>query len=403
MNTMPESFSAISFMLRYSYYMSSGKGFANMKIVSVEPTPSPNTMKFTLDKELPQGKSHNYKKENADDAPGFVRDILAVNGVKGVYHVADFIAVERNAKVDWKEILPEVRKVFGEETEETGAQNEAVDEHFGEVSVYVHKFKGIPIQVKVSTGEEEVRVGLTDEFKEAMVKATKPEDNVVMQRKWEEQRPRYGDLQEVAEEVAEEIKATYTKERLNELVQQAQEPEKLKEVNKKWIKVTEDMLDDPDWKKRFAVLEQMDPKLEDLPVLEKALNDEKASIRRLAVVYLGMIEDEKVLPYVYKALKDSSVTVRRTAGDTVSDIGSPKAIPAMIEALEDKNKLVRWRAAMFLYEAGDETAVPALQKAVDDPEFEVAMQAKLALTRIEEGEEAKGSVWKQMTEAFDRS
>jgi HEAT repeat protein len=58
---------------------------------------------------------------------------------------------------------------------------------------------------------------------------------------------------------------------------------------------------------------------------------------------------------------------------------------------------------MFLYEAGDETAVPALQKAVDDPEFEVAMQAKLALTRIEEGEEAKGSVWKQMTEAFDRS
>ncbi|CJD75408.1 Uncharacterised protein [Streptococcus pneumoniae] len=32
-------------------------------------------------------------------------------------------------------------------------------------------------------------------------------------------------------------------------------------------------------------------------------------------------------------------------------------------------------------------------------EFEVAMQARLALERIEGGEEAKGSVWKQMTES----
>ena len=37
-----------------------------------------------------------------------------------------------------------------------------------------------------------------------------------------------------------------------------------------------------------------DPQLTDLPILEKALHDEKASIRRLAVVYLGMIEDKKV-------------------------------------------------------------------------------------------------------------
>jgi HEAT repeat protein len=158
------------------------------------------------------------------------------------------------------------------------------------------------------------------------------------------------------------------------------------------------MLNDEDWSVRFAHLDQLDPTVDDIPVLEKALDDEKPSIRRLATVYLGMIENSIVLPLLFKALKDKSVTVRRTAGDCLSDIGDPSAIQPMIDALQDKNKLVRWRAAMFLYEVGDETALPALKQAEDDPEFEVSMQVKMAIERIEGGEEAKGSVWKQMTE-----
>ncbi|MBU9711333.1 conserved virulence factor C family protein [Evansella tamaricis] len=375
-----------------------------MKVVSVEPTPSPNTMKLTLSKALPQGKSHNYTKDNMKEAPAFVKDLFEVEGVKGVYHVSDFIAVERNPKYDWKVILPKVRGVFGDSAEEAeNDQKKTLDDHFGEVKVQVHMFKGIPIQVKAFTTEEEVRVALPDIFKEATAKATLSTDNIVMQRKWEDFKPRYGELQEVAEEVAEEIKATYSEERLEELVKQAhRSPEEKVKSNKKWLKVTPEMLDDSDWKKRFAILEQMDPSKDDLQVLEKALSDKKASIRRLATVYLGMIEDESVLPYLYKALKDPTVTVRRTAGDALSDIGSPKAIPAMIESLKDPSKLVRWRAAMFLYEVGDESAIRALKEGEDDPEFEVSMQIKLALARIEGGEEAKGSVWKQMTEAFDK-
>ncbi|MFA9556201.1 conserved virulence factor C family protein [Evansella sp. AB-rgal1] len=375
-----------------------------MKIISVEPTPSPNTMKLTLSQSLPQGKSHNYTKATADNAPEFVKQLLKVEGVKGVYHVADFIAVERNSKVDWKSILPKVRAVFGEDVHDGKGGAQQIDEHYGEVKVQVHMFKSIPIQVKTMAGDEEVRVALPDMFREAIAKATLPEDNIVVQRKWVDFRARYGDLHEVAEEVAEEMQATYTEQRLEELVAEAhaQKNAREKASSKKWLQVTVDMLDNPDWKKRFAALEQMDPTIKDLPVLEKALKDEKASIRRLATVYFGMIEDENVLPYLYEALKDSSVTVRRTAGDALSDIGSTKAIPAMIEALSDKNKLVRWRAAMFLYEIGDESAVEALKQREDDPEFEVSMQIKLALARIEGGEEAKGSVWKQMTEAFDK-
>ncbi|UTR14681.1 conserved virulence factor C family protein [Salipaludibacillus sp. LMS25] len=374
-----------------------------MKIIAVEPTPSPNTMKFTLNEALPEGKANNYTLKEKENAPQFVKDIFEIEGVKGVYHVADFIAVERHPKIDWKVILPKVRHVFGDHSEVIAEKK--VDDHFGEVTINVQEFKGIPMQVKVSDGEQEVRVGLPERFVNAVNKATKEDDNVVLLRKWKEQRPRYGELNQVANEVAEELQATYTDARLEELVgnaDKATDSLTLEKPARQWLKVTEEMLDEEDWKKRFAILEQMNPELEDLPVLKKALNDEKASIRRLATVYLGMIEDERVIPYLEKALEDKTVTVRRTAGDAMSDIGSSAAIPAMIKSLKDPSKLVRWRAAMFLYEVGDERAITPLKVAQEDGEFEVSMQAKLALARIEDGEEAKGSIWKQMTEVFDQ-
>ena len=40
-----------------------------MKIVTIEPTPSPNSMKIVIDESLPTGVSHNYKKDDAGSAP----------------------------------------------------------------------------------------------------------------------------------------------------------------------------------------------------------------------------------------------------------------------------------------------------------------------------------------------
>ncbi|MET3696035.1 HEAT repeat protein [Bacillus oleivorans] len=371
-----------------------------MNIQSIEPTPSPNTMKIILDQELPPGKSTNYKKEQIEEAPSFIKEILNIEGVKGVYHVADFIAVERNAKYDWQQILPLVRKAFGESSEKTGPTNQA-DEHFGEVSAHVLMFKGIPVQIKLNDGNEEKRFQLPDEYVKAMTKAQLEGENYVFLRKWKDLGIRYGDMDVIANEITEELKAAYPPERLNELVQAAQNPNVQEKVMKKEKKkLTPEMLDHEDWRKRYQALEQMgDPTMEDIPVLDKALEDEKASIRRLAVVYLGMIEDKRVLPLLFQGLKDQSVAVRRTAGDCLSDLGFKEASEEMQRALKDKSKLVRWRAAMFLYEEGDESALPALKEAENDPEFEVALQIKMAIERIEGGEEAKGSVWKQMTEA----
>jgi hypothetical protein len=372
-----------------------------LKIKAIEPTPSPNTMKINLDEELPMGKTHNYKKETAADAPAVIQSILQIEGIKGVYHVADFLAVERNAKYDWKVLLPQVRQAFGEKANET-ADVVKIDDHFGEIKVEIQMFKDIPLQVKLTDGTTERRFGMPEYFLKVRERAQLPEDNYILLRKWQNQGIRYGDFDQIGQEVVDELIAAYPQERLEELVSKAQTKEEASEVkiSHPRRKVTLKDLQNPDWQIRYQVLEQMDdPELEDLHVLEKALSDEKASIRRLATVYLGMIKEKEVLPYLFTALKDKTVTVRRTAGDCLSDLGFPEAADEMMEALLDKSKLVRWRAAMFLYEAGDEKALPALKAAENDSEFEVSLQVKMAIERIEGGEEAKGSVWKQMTEA----
>ncbi|MEH7117094.1 conserved virulence factor C family protein [Neobacillus vireti] len=372
-----------------------------MKIKAIEPTPSPNTMKINLDQELPVGKSHNYKNENALDAPPVIQAILQIEGIKGVYHVADFLAVERNAKYDWKVLLPQVRVAFGEKTNETSNINK-LDEHFGEINVEIQMFKDIPLQVKLTDSSTERRFGMPDYFLKAREESQLPGDNYILLRKWHHQGVRYGDFDQIGQEVIEELIAAYPKERLEALVSKAQNADTtvVQKIKRPRKKVTIEDLDNPDWQIRYQLLEQMDdPELEDLPMLEKALHDEKPSIRRLATVYLGMIKEKSVLPLLYQALKDKTVTVRRTAGDCLSDLGFPEAADEMARALKDSSKLVRWRAAMFLYEAGDEKSLPALIEAENDQEFEVSMQIKMAIERIEGGEEAKGSVWKQMTEA----
>ncbi|MBB5323515.1 hypothetical protein HNQ34_000607 [Anoxybacillus tepidamans] len=371
-----------------------------MKIQSIEPTPSPNTMKVLLDEELPFGTSHNYKPDQVENAPAIIQQLMKIEGVKGIYHVADFLAIERHPKYDWKAILTKVREVFGEQVNDLPDNESVRNEHFGEVKVYVQMLYGLPMQVKLTDGQEERRVGLPKPFIDAVLEAQKHASNIVVERKWVEKGVRYGTFEEIGAEIVEELSAAYPPERLERFVQMFKRGEQAKTQKRVSFQVTEQMLDDPDWTKRYAALEQMaEPTEEDLPVLAKALKDEKVAIRRLATAYLGMIGGKKVLPYLYEALKDQAVSVRRTAGDCLSDIGDPEAIPVMIEALKDPSKLVRWRAAMFLYEIGDESALPALKAAENDPEFEVSMQIKMAIERIEGGEEAKGSVWKQMTES----
>ena len=47
-------------------------------------------MKINLTEELPAGKSNNYKKGEAEHAPQLIREMLQIDGIKGIYHVLTF-------------------------------------------------------------------------------------------------------------------------------------------------------------------------------------------------------------------------------------------------------------------------------------------------------------------------
>lgn len=375
-----------------------------MKIVSIEPTPSPYSMKINVDEVLPDGQTENYKQDDLENAPDYIKSLFAIEGVKGIYRVIHFLALERNPRISWEDILPQVRDVLG--TEEHLTDDLTVKKStdaIGEIHVFIQFFRNIPMQVKLEENNQEHRFGLPKRFTNAVMEASVAVDNMLAERKWVEQSVRYGNAEDTGKDVVDEISATYDMARVDDLIELAVDNKQADEETLHPRKeVTLEMLDHPSWKERYAALDRMDPTLDDLAVLDKALDDEKASVRRLATAYLGVIENREVLPSLYKALKDKAINVRRTAGDCLSDLGFKDAIPEMIQTLTDKSRLVRWRGAMFLYETGDDTALPALREALEDPEFEVRMQAQMALARIESGDKAEGSIWSQMTEAAKR-
>lgn len=373
-----------------------------MKITFIEPTPSPNTMKLHLDESLAPGIRRTYTPETRRSAPAWAQEMLDIPGVTSVYHAADFAALERKGSADWAAILREVQNRFGAEglgeaytpgDEEDGA-------HFGESQVFVQMFRGIPMQIRVKTGANEERIALSSRFTQAVTDVASAV--LIKERKLTDYGVRYGEPPEIAREVEQELEAAYPQERLDSLVQQAIAHGAAGEfVEQRRKKEQAELLQDlqaEDWRVRYAALEDLAPSEQLLPELRAALHDPKLQIRRLAVVYLGDIRTPGAMELLYEAMEDSAPAVRRTAGDTLSDIGDPAATPVMTAALADKSKLVRWRAARFLYEVGTAEAREALSIAAEDPEFEVGLQARMALERILSGEEAAGTVWQQMSE-----
>jgi hypothetical protein len=379
-----------------------------VKLLSIEPTPSPNTMKLNVDVRLEAGIQLNYGgKDGATAAlPPLIVKLLEVPGVKSIFHTSDFLALDRRGNSDWATILDGVREAFGMGDGGSLTATAADAAGFGEAHVRVQMFRGIPMQLRVRSGGQEFRAAMPERFSKAVTEAAGA--TMIRERMLEDLGVRYGEPQDVLEEVGRELEAAYSEERLHDLIAQAKAagPEGAPPAPPAPLSGAEVLqaLDSQDWKERFAALERLKPDGKDISLLEKALGDSQMSVRRLAVVYLGDLRTPEAMPLLYEALKDSSGSVRRTAGDTLSDIGDPAAIGPMVGALTDVNKLVRWRAARFLYEAGDDTALEALSRiAASEPEFEVRLQAEMAVARIERGEEAAGSVWQQMTRMREES
>ncbi|WP_414052532.1 conserved virulence factor C family protein [Macrococcus animalis] len=363
-----------------------------MKILKIEPTPSPNTLKITLDYTKEGMKSVTYTSV-IDTNPSFINALLQIEEVKSVFHVMDFISVDKTPKSDWEIVLPKIKAIFDEEID---VQPEIVVDN-GEKKVEVLEFKGIPYQIKVTDKDSETRKQLDVRFIDAMLAAQNDDDNVILLRKWVDYGVRYGEAEEIIDSIKEEIDAKFPDVVLTEYIARGK-ANQFVDASKKLEKVSlEDYQQIEDWQERYRMIDHYPtPDTTDLTFFESVLKDEKPQIRRLAVVFLGMIEDKIVLPALFTAMEDNNLTVRRTAGDTLSDLGYKESLPVMHKALDDKHPIVRWRAAMFIFDEGDETSLPYLEQHLDDLAFDVKLQVQMAYERIKNGEAAVGSVWKQI-------
>ncbi|RAP36100.1 virulence factor [Candidatus Marinamargulisbacteria bacterium SCGC AAA071-K20] len=374
-----------------------------MKVLSIESTPNPRTIKLLLDVHLEKGKSFSVSTGDTikKDTPEIISRLLEVDGINNILYFTNFIAVSKSSmKHPWASILIRAQEIIN------GPGQPLIKEFrvssnptllYAEVQVSIQYFRDIPMQVKLTNQTSSKKIPLPEKFMTSIKKAATTSQNMLMERLWKDVDIRFGELDIVEQILLDELDAVYTEEKLFDLVNQS--------INMSLSNKLEDPLKssnpptkDADWKKRFKTLDDLgndiDKYLDDILSFS---TDQNFSVRRLAIAFLGQSTSEKALSRLIDALADPSVSIRRTAGDCLSDIGNKRAIPAMINALNDKSRLVRWRAARFLYELGDKTALAALHLVENSPEFEVSLQVKQAIHRIQTGKSEIDPMWKQLS------
>src|SRR5262249_16440787 len=82
--------------------------------VQVEPTPNPNSLKFTVNREVWSGRARTVT--NRDDALGLplAARLLGIPGVKSLFFLRAFITVTRHRGGDWQPIADAVKQAIEE-------------------------------------------------------------------------------------------------------------------------------------------------------------------------------------------------------------------------------------------------------------------------------------------------
>jgi hypothetical protein len=365
-----------------------------MQLKSVETTPNPNSIKLNLNGSL--GATTTYTAASSD-CPEAVGRLLAVEGIKSVFVCNDFITLNRDPRTDWRLILEQATAILGVDGALSGEAviapgPAAVVPMEGQVQIYVQTFRGIPIQVKAVDLLKEVRISLGDRFNEAaQLEQAKSGADFLKERYWADHGVRYGPLEEVANDVAEELKGTFERSYGQAKGSGATALETSdRETLALWLQ-------DQDWHQRLAAVQELSLLQDNVEDLSLALKDSNAQVRRLAAAALGTTGSAAaVAPLAHALVNDSSIGVRRTAGDALSDLGDVAAQEAICKALGDANKLVRWRAARFLSDVGTAEALPFLTAAKEDSEFEVRLEIEAAIQRISGGAQGIGPAWKRI-------
>ncbi len=413
-----------------------------MKLRSIETTPSPNCIKLNLDEPMSDKPLTLKRETDVTDTPEVLQQLLSITGVQSVFLLRDFITLTRKGNVDWQPILATAAELLGmaegagaslsdrlaqlpltepSEPSSTSASEtaQARTQHFGQVEVAVQVFRRIPVQVRaIAADGQQAAIAMPDRFNQALQRAVlATQADYVAERRWAPYQPQFGNPEEVAQLVADELAILIDDRELARIEEGAinsvnssaidRKETETDTINSKSSKHSQQALladlRQADWKCRLKSIQQISVDSETFPAVVLALKDERHTIRRWAAAILGSSQrSDAIEPLCQVVLSDPSPIVRRTAGDALSDLGSTQASRTMIETLTDSSNLVRWRAARFLSELGDVSALEPLKQAVvDESEFDVRTEMRAAIERIQAGGETQLPMWMRITQDLE--
>lgn len=195
-----------------------------MKLRSIETTPSPQCIKLNLDEPITTKSLTLSSNKDTPDAPQLALQLLDIEGVQEIFLSSDFITITRNSQADWQPILTRAVGIIGLSEEADVELNfhtlpsqenqsvqpnpsNATSQNFGQVEVAIQVFRGIPVQVRaIAADGQQSRVALPERFNQALQRAIQAtQSDYISERRWEAIPSHFGNPQEVAQMVADEM------------------------------------------------------------------------------------------------------------------------------------------------------------------------------------------------------
>ena len=80
--------------------------------VTAEPTPNPNSVKFSLNREVTAEGSESYDSpEEASKSP-LAKRLFDVKGIRSLFFLKNFVTVVKDSGNGWDEIVPHVKEIL---------------------------------------------------------------------------------------------------------------------------------------------------------------------------------------------------------------------------------------------------------------------------------------------------
>lgn len=83
--------------------------------VQFQPTPNPNSLKFSVNRTVVESGSESYMDAEAANESPLAKAIFQVQGVASVFMLGNFVTVNKQADAAWEDLAPAIGEIIAEQ------------------------------------------------------------------------------------------------------------------------------------------------------------------------------------------------------------------------------------------------------------------------------------------------